>query len=334
MASTLNNLHLAIVGCGDIAEFHAPAFREAGFELSAVCSKYGSNRLQPFASRHEIPLAFDKLEDLLNARKTWDGLLIAVPADVTLDILNLCIASDAPILVEKPVAMRSRDLLPLIHRELPIIVGYNRRFYPTVWEARRMVLSAGPLLAHLEIPDLISTPRETVDDPDYLNLFFTNSVHGLDLARYVFGDLIVEHVQHVTNPSGTILGLAGMMRNDAGSVVQFTANWGAPANFSLTLDRPGYRLDLRPFEVATIYQGMEVREPTPNSPLRTYAPKRVGGIDLEEVDHKFKPGFVEQAKAFAAMIRGEDPGPAARLEDACAALQLAERLINFPQRQT
>ena len=39
-----------------------------------------------------------------------------------------------------------------------------------------------------------------------------------------------------------------------GDLLQFTANWRTPWNFALSLDRPGRRFELRPFEAATVYE--------------------------------------------------------------------------------
>ena len=317
---------LAFVGCGDVAEFHAKACHVAGFDLAAVCSRPGSRRLRPFAERHGIPLVFEQISELIRARDEWDGVLIAVPVDATLEILHRTLEADAPILVEKPVAWRSKDLQPLIHRGLRVIVGYNRRFYRTVQVARQEVVGGPPLIGHLSLPEAVRSPMQPADDPSYLKPFFGNSVHGLDLARYVFGDMRVIQVERLTNSNGVIRGLVAMLATDRGDFLQFTANWQAPANFSLTLDLPGRRLQMLPFERATIYEGMEVKEPDGTSPIRSYVPKLSQEIDLDEVDHRFKPGFVMQAQAFTALIRGEEPGPAARLEDAHADLELAEQL--------
>lgn len=317
---------LAIIGCGNIAEFHAPAFHASGFDLAAVCSRPGSPRRGPFAKRHGIPLVFDGVPELLDARSAWDALLIAAPIDATLDILKLAIESGAPILVEKPVAWRSEDLSPLIGRDLPVIVGYNRRFYRTVQAARSEVADGPPLMGHLALPEAVRSPAHLQENPGYLQPFFGNSVHGLDMARYVFGELRLVHVQRLTNPGGAILGLSAVLTSSRGDILEFTGNWRAPANFALTLDRPGRRLEVRPFEAATIFEGMEVIEPTVQVPIRAYRPKLAGKVELDQVDYRFKPGFVAQARALAAMVRGEDPGPAARLEDAHAALALAEEL--------
>ena len=323
---TVKKPRLAFIGCGDVAEFHARAFRAVGFDLAAVCSRPGSNRLKPFAERYGIPRMFEQISELIKARDEWDGALIAVPIDATLETLHRTLEADAPILVEKPVAWRSRELLPLTHQRLPVIVGYNRRFYRTVQAARREVVGRPPLIGHLSLPEAVYSPRRPADDPSYLRPFFGNSVHGLDMARYVFGDLRVLQVERLTNSFGVIRGLVATLATDRGDLVQFTANWQAPANFSLTIDLPGRRLQVLPFERATIYEGMEVKEPDWSRPIRSYIPKLTQEIDLDEVDHRFKPGFVLQAKAFAALIQGRETGAAATLEDAHVALELAEHL--------
>ncbi|MDA1348640.1 MAG: Gfo/Idh/MocA family oxidoreductase [Chloroflexi bacterium] len=318
---------LALIGCGRIAEFHAPACREAGLELTAVCSRPGSARLHPFAKRHGIPNVFDSVDSLLRARDEWDALLIAVTVEETLEVLLASLASDAPILVEKPVALTSEELVPLLGRGLPVIVGYNRRFYRTVQEARREVADDAPPIAQLVVPESIRTQSDGEKDGKYLRPFFVNSVHALDMARHVFGRLSVQHVRRAVGDSGEVAGIAALIGTEAGTVLQFTANWGAPANFSLSLDWPGRRLELKPFESATVYKGMEVREPTRETPIRSYVPTQTGRVDLDEVDSRFKPGFVGQAEALGRLVRGEDPAPAAGLEDAYEALKLAETLV-------
>lgn len=322
----MSNPRLAMIGCGQIAEFHAPAFRAAGFDLAAVSSKPGSTRLKPFAEKHDIPLLFDEPSKLFEARSEWDAVLIVAPIEATIENLQLALHSAAPVLVEKPVSLRAADLEPLIHRELPVMVGYNRRFYRTVREARNEVATGGPVLAHMAIPDSVPTPTHPDDDPAYLSRFFSNSVHGLDMLRFIFSDLHVEHVQRVLNPNGAIMGLVAILSADDGSVVQLTANWRAPANFTLTLDRPGHRMELWPFEAGNVYEGMEVVEPTQETPIRSFRPKLVSKVNLDEWDYTFKPGFLDQAKAFLALVRGEDSGPAATLDDAYAVLGLAEQL--------
>jgi hypothetical protein len=112
-------------------------------------------------------------------------------------------------------------------------------------------------------------------------------------------------------------------------VIQLTGNWGTAANFALCLDRPGRRIELRPFELASIYEGMEVLEPSDDTPIRRYVPKVRDQIALDGADRVEKPGFVQQALAFRALFQNGAPSltDAARLEDAEAAMALAEALL-------
>ncbi|MCH8882342.1 MAG: hypothetical protein IIA41_02460 [SAR324 cluster bacterium] len=72
-------------------------------------------------------------------------------------------------------------------------------------------------------------------------------MHGFDMLRFVFGDLRVAHVQRVVDDTGVMYGFSAMLEADGGAI-EVTGNWQAPANFALTIDRPGRRVDapLRP----------------------------------------------------------------------------------------
>ena len=323
---------LAIIGSGNIAEFHVPACKKAGFEISAITASPGSKKVHQFSHRHKIPLIYDSADLLLNASVEWDALLICSSIDSTLDILKKAIEVGAPILVEKPISKRSMDLVPLLKYKGPLIVGYNRRFYRPVQSARQFVENSPPLMATLELPESIRTPNHLGEDPDYLMRFFSNSVHGLDLARYVLGHLSVNNVHHLTNNWGGIISILATMSTDNGSILQFHGNWSTPCNSRLTLDQQGSRFEIKPFEAASVYEGMKVLEPTDEFPVRRYVPKQMSTVTLEDVDQKLKPGFFAQAKTLANLLKGVSPGPAATLEDAYEVLLLAEELVGQPSQ--
>src|SRR5262245_19268943 len=108
---------------------HAPAFLETGFEITAVCARPNSDRAQQFAQKHGVRRVFESAAQLLAARDEWDALLIAVSTDSTLEILRAALPLKAPILVEKPIALRSDALAPLRFGHPQVLVAYNRRFY-------------------------------------------------------------------------------------------------------------------------------------------------------------------------------------------------------------
>ena len=118
------------------------------------------------------------------------------------------------------------------------------------------------------------------------------------------------------------------MKIEQNDVIQFTGNWGAPDNFSLSTYIEKKKLELKPFEELNIYEGMDIMEPTNESPIRKYVPKIVESIKLENIDSEIKPGFFQQASEFAQMIKTKSkPKNAATLVDAKKTLEICEKLV-------
>ena len=316
-----------MIGAGGISHFHVSAFQEAGFEVTAICGRHYSESAKSLGERHEIGKVFSGVEALLAARGDWDALLIAVTSAATLDVLKLALETGAPILVEKPVAFRSAEIEPYINRDLPVLVGYNRRFYRPVQEARREVTRNSAFLGQMIFPESIATPDVPSDEPYYLEWFYSSVTnHGLDLAQFLFGPLRIKYVSRLRNPGGALIGISAILTTKAGHILQFTGNFSVPANFSIAIDSPGRRFEIRPFEIATVYEGMEIADPSEETPIRTYVPRPSDRIHLDDIDLRFKPGFVAQAENFARFMRSGDRGDAAQLEDAYRVLKLAEEL--------
>ena len=300
-------------------------------EITAVSTRPGSARLRDFAVRHGIPRVLDDWRAMLAEPKVWDALLIAAHTDGTADVLSKALDLDIPILVEKPVAMSSAKLADLSAKSHDrVIVGYNRRFYRPVRKAREEVRQGPPLLAQLCLPEGIFPSNCGDPTAGYLRPFFENSCHGLDLARFVLGNLRVDAVQYLRTATDQLSGLAAVLSTERGDILQFMGNWGAPANFGLSLNRPGRRFDLCPLELATIYEGMDVVEPSDACPIRRYLPREASRILLDDIDLREKPGFVAQATALSRMIDGDPPPEeAATLSDALAAIKLCEELTGL-----
>lgn len=318
-----------MIGVGIVAEARVPALRAAGLEVAGVSTRPGSKRLREFAARHGIPQVFDDWGALLAAADEWDAVVISTWPDGTPEVLTAAIELGVPILVEKPVAWSSARLRQLCAKPHDqVIVGYNRRFYRSVQAAREEVLNGPPLVAQLVLPADVVVPDAYDPSGRYMQHFFESvSALGLDLTRFVLGDLRLTAVTRLKTPVGNLAGLAALLSTDRGDLVQVTGNWGTAANFRLSLDRPGHRFELLPFEVAHIYEGMEVAAPSAEYPIRRYTPRLTGRVALDGVDLEQKPGFVAEGQALLAMTNGcPPPACAARLEDALAVTALCEEL--------
>ena len=325
--TTRGGRRAALIGVGSISHWHVRALRAGGVEVTAVSTRPGSTRLHEFAVAHAIPRVFDRWERLLEARDAWDGVVIATHTDGTAEIAAAALESGAPLLVEKPVAWSSTTLARLRGREHDaVIVGFNRRYYRPVAVLREECRRWTPALAHLELPESVGPAAES-PGVNRLAPFFSNSCHGFDLLRFVFGRLHVDTIARLANDRGDLSAVAAVVRSERGDVITLTCNWSTPANFALTVDRPGRRLELRPFECLTRYDAMDVLEPSDEVPVRRYVPRVASRVLVDDVDRHEKPGFVQQAKAFAAMLDGHArPREAATLDDAEAALRMCEAL--------
>ncbi len=321
-------IRVGIVGAGPISDWHVRAIRGAGMDVVAVSSRPGSARVEEFARRHAIEGVFEGWREMLVRADTLDAVVIATHTDGTPEVLEAFLPCGFPILVEKPVAWSSEriaTLIPQAHSK--VIVGFNRRFYRSIEAARGEVRDGPPLLVQVALPEDIATPTGADPDRSYLRPFFENSCHGLDLVRYLLGDLRVEAAVLLKTESGHIGGVSATLSTRRGDVVSFLGNWGTPANFSISLHRPGRRFDVMPLETGSLYEGMDVLEPSEECPIRRYIPRRTGTIALEETDRDQKPGFIAQAAALRSLVEG-DPAPpqAATLDDARAVVALCEEI--------
>ena len=316
---------LAIIGTTNIAVAHLDAARAVGFDVVHVAGSPQSVTAPKFAKNHGISRVWDDPMALAADKDAWDAIVIASSTNSMIGLLAAAMSTGKPVLAEKPIGHTSSSLDSLLTSTENVLVGFNRRFYSSVQEAKLFVASGAPCLLHLELPESVLVDTETgLRD---LNRVTTNSTHGLDLINYITGGLAIESVYSV-GVVGDEQGRVLIAKSQRGDLCSVSANWNAPANFSLTIDRGDERFELRPLEMGALYRGMEVAPPTPETPLRTYKPIKVINFVPSGDDSTLKPGFLGQCEALMNKIEGKHSDIAATLHDAKIALQFAEALIS------
>ena len=317
---------VAIIGSSDIANYHVDALKKVGLNVAHCASSLNSKTVGTFADQHQIDHVWSDPEKLIKADEKWDGIVIAASTASTLKLLNLAMASKKPILVEKPICYDPSSLSQYSDSApANVVVGYNRRHYSTVQEARSFVLERRAILASMNLPECVSK-----NDKIKYQKVFDNSVHGLDILSFVFGDLSFEKIVDVSKKD-LFFGRKAFLRTKNNSIISLNMNWGAPSNFSLTIDDAKTRLDLLPFEKLNQYQGMDIVPASDNYPVRQYVPKLVSSSTVFDSGIiGMKPGFVEQAKEFFNLINGLPAPNSATLTDAYNALYMADAIVNVP----
>ena len=189
-----------------------------------------------------------------------------------------------------------------------------------------MAERGGPFVGELVISEPL--PQGAGGDPAraFAERLVFNSVHALDLLRFLLGELRIESARAVAG-EGSFGVVATLRAEESGSLVNLAAVADAPVNVSLSLFQPDLALHLQPFETLRIYRSMQRIEPDETTPWRRYVPELAGRVELDQPDAAYKPGFYRQALALRRLVCGEKPQGAATLSDAYRALRLAEGLV-------
>ncbi len=330
------SLKLGVIGSGSIIPFHLDAAKAAGFEIAIIGSRAGSEKTAALAERYGAVAGAD-WQAVLAA--DVNALLIGPETGATPGILAAALETGLPILSEKPGAYASADLKALAsHRNAGrILVGYNRRHYSSTAAAKELIESAGMATFTASIPEASWTTAMLSGKKR--EILLSNTVHVLDLLRYLFGDLEVGSVAKLNaddvNGENGIFSRAAVVSAGGTESARVAASgtlivtFGSPSNYFVDIHTNGRSAALRPIEFYTEFDGVSVIEPTEALPLRHYVANKAGAFEIARDDLDFKPGFVGQMRELAAMVGGADPATfkSASLADAIAVLELAEALI-------
>ena len=305
------------IGSGPISNFHLPAALNNGFVIDKITSTPDSERCKKICEKFNLMDAYSpkgwmhELEDC----HEFDCIIICVDTKVTPQILAKASKTGKPILVEKPVAWHHKFLDSIDNKD-KIIVAYNRRFYQTVSKLKKFVENTHSGILYINIPDSPSTIRQ----------YLVNSCHLVDLARYIVGDISIDHSSVISNDDNGVAGLASIGHSNSNNwVVLFQCSWSTPDNFSIKASSSGYTYELRPIECLSIYNKMAIQEPSAEIPIRIYTPEK---DCLIYETARFKPGFESQYQSFYKFVdTGYMSEGMCNLEDSMLSLNLCHEMI-------
>jgi predicted dehydrogenase len=317
-------LKIAIIGCGNIAEFHVPALRSVGFEIAYVASSLNSSTVGEFANRHSIDNVFKNPIDLIESHE-WDALLIASPIETIIEYIHKAVVHNKPILIEKPVALNYNDLNGVVDYE-NVYVAYNRRFYKTTKYVEKFLKDHPKSLIKVTIPESDKSADGYNTFPNKLPILtYENSVHVVDLVNYLIGKIEWNSVDHVIK-NNKYLAISALGVGEQGFHVVLDICYNSPANFSIDILHASERIEMRPIEIAYHYEGMRVEEPSNEIPIRRYLPLIKETIINSSKAKELKPGFYEQAMDFMKICQGRLSDRSATLRDARDVLEVVHKL--------
>lgn len=296
-----NKLKIGFIGCGKIARFHADVLKYLGHDIVAVAAlDLNSNNLKYFRKEYKVMSSYSSWPNMLENEKL-DALWVLVNWDIIDKIFLDILAYGIPTFFEKPIALNI-EKIDLAVRNFPkmidkVQIGYNRRFYSIIPQVQELLSNLDIKSIEVHIPESI----EGIKDINLINnLFVMNSLHVIDLLFYLLEKKDIEVIKvygHTELNEKTLYGYNGLLL--AGEIpIHLISNWNSPTNFGLKFHSDGTLLSLMPIEMAQIFKGFDISEPTKEIPIRRYLPKVVEQIFLEGESTNFKPGFLEQARNF------------------------------------
>lgn len=311
------NVSVAIVGAGSMAGEHAKAFAQVpGVTLAGIASRTRS-RAEALARQYGMAHVADTVEELHAATRA-DLLVVTVPELAANAVAKAALKHPWAMLMEKPAGYDLADARDIAQaaegHAAPVMVGFNRRFYSSMLAVQGDLATRPdePRFIHVQDQQSYAEARHYKHpEPVVEKFMYANSIHLIDMIM-ALGRGQVRKVDPVRPWRGeqTDVMLA-YVEFDSGDSALYEGIWRGPGPWACAVSTPSRRWMLQPLEQA-VYQ---------NAGERTRH-----AVETSESDRVCKPGFLLQAQAAVARVRGQS-GQIASLQDSLATMELIHRLF-------
>ena len=313
----MHEVSIAIVGAGSMAREHAKAFASLpGVTVSGLTSRTRS-KADALAADLGIPAVADSI-DQLRERTNADLLIIAVPELSANPVAMQAFVHPWAVLMEKPAGYDLADAEKIAAaargRTSPVMVGLNRRFYSSA-RTIKADLETRPnekRFIHVQDQQSYAEARRYHHPPQVVERFmYANSIHLIDLIPF-FGRGQVTRVTPVTPWRGEDTEvMIAYVEFDSGDTALYEGLWKGPGPWAANVSTPGKRWIMQPLEQATYQNAGERTRHT---------------IEASEDDRQFKAGFLLQARAAVARVRGE-PSSIPSIDDSLQTMRLIHKMF-------
>jgi inositol 2-dehydrogenase len=195
----MRKLGIGVLGVGEMGKRHAENFRRLVPEARLIAiADVSAQRAKQVAEELEIENAYSSLEEMVQ-RKDIDAVVIATPDKFHAQSIRTAAAAGKDILCEKPLATNLEDahaaLQEVSRAGVRLQVGFMRHYDPAYAAAMKRI-EAG----EIGTPVIFKSLGRDRDEPpmaayqSLVNgmLFYSNSIHDFDLARWLMRDEISE----------------------------------------------------------------------------------------------------------------------------------------------
>ena len=292
MSDNLSSKNVVLFGAGPMAIEYAKVLKSLGANFAvAGRSREGTEKFQEQTGIAAIPHGVAGWQEKRGIGAEYG--IIAVSCEALADTaIELMDAGVRKILLEKPAGLTIREIHAVCEHAKKagarIFVAYNRRFYASVTEARKLIGDDGGVQSfNFEFTEWCDDIADKLKHSDTgRNWFLANSSHVADMAFYLGGEPKELHSYTAGgndwHPTATVFAGAGVTHS--GALFSYQANWDAPGRWGVEILTRKHRYIFRPLEKLKIMR---------HNTVSVECLKIDDQLDLE-----FKPGLYRQTEAF------------------------------------
>jgi len=201
----MRKLAVGLLGVGEMGKRHAENLRRLVPEAQLLAvADVAVQRAKDVAEELEVERAFSSLEEMV-ARKDIEAVVIATPDKFHAKAIQIAAAAKKDILCEKPLALTvddARAALKEVDRAgVRLQIGFMRRYDPAYVAAFQRVQAGEigkPLIFKSVGRDKDEPPMAAYQSNINGMLFYNNTIHDFDLARWIMLDEVAEVHSYTT----------------------------------------------------------------------------------------------------------------------------------------
>lgn len=284
---------LILVGTGLMASDYSKVLKELNEDFLVIGrGKASSKRFESETGIEPITGGLSVFLENYDISKVKKAIIAVGTEQLMLTMKELVRKGIKNILIEKPGAISIAELVGnesfITNYGKNIYVAYNRRFYASTIEVKKMIDKDGGLDSfHFEFTEWSHKIEPLEKYPGVKEgWFFANSSHIVDLSFYLGGNPV--QMSSYT-ASGNLKwhsnsNFAGAGMTKSGALFSYKANWEAPGRWGIELMTKKRRIILQPIEEIKVQE--------------------IGSVEINEfkfnneLDLTFKPGIYLQTKLF------------------------------------
>lgn len=312
-------MRVGIIGTGRIGAIHADNLSRH----PAVSAIIVADAIPAQADRVAATCGADVAPSPTELLESADAVVICTPADMHAELIELAVDHRVPTLCEKPLAMNladaARAVATVSRGDVPVQIGFNRRFDPGYRRARDLV--AGGDLGTVTL--VVGQHHDyELSSEEYIGRsggeFRDQLIHDFDILRFVTGREVVR-----VHAAGATKAFDWFDKFDdyAQTAVTLWLDDGTLAVLCGSRQDPvGYDVRMEVFGTKdSVGVGLD-----PRTPLRSLEPDAPQPTDpYTEWTARFGQTYASEMDAFLAMVRNGGPNECT-VRDAFTALVIAE----------